>query len=218
MSNIVIVSGHYPCDTYYSMKTREIMQNYALLHKYDFYYEEDAPCETYMSSLHFMRCESIRKASIKYPDAKWFIWVDSDVYVNFRNENLPIENFIDLSNENILYHLFHESPWGSFPINTGVKFVNRKALKYEEEMWELRNTSPWNTFPFEQKTLYEHILPKLNNDEYIIHDPYTLNCIIKAYPNKIKNALLIHMCAMTTEERNNYIDLRNKYKDLYQTK
>ena len=223
MSNIVIVSGHYPNDTYYSMKTREIMQNYALLHKYDFYYDEDAPCETYMSSLHFMRCESIRKASIKYPDAKWFIWVDSDVYVNFRHENLPIENFIDLSNESILYHLFHDSPWGSFPINTGVKFVNRKALKYEEEMWELRNTSPWNTFPYEQKTLYEHILPKLNNDEYIIHDPYTLNCIIKAYPNKIKNALLIHMCAMTTEERNNYIDLRNKYasigccdKEMYQ--
>ena len=191
MSNIVIVSGHYPNDTYYSMKTKEIMQNYALLHKYDFYYDEDAPCETYMSSLHFMRCESIRKASIKYPDAKWFIWVDSDVYVNFRHENLPIENFIDLSNESILYHLFHESPW--------------------------------NTFPYEQKTLYEHILPKLNNDEYIIHDPYTLNCIIKAYPNKIKNALLIHMCAMTTEERNNYIDLRNKYasigccdKEMYQ--
>lgn len=111
--------------------------------------------------------------------------------------------------------MFHEAPWGCYPINTGVKFVNRKALHFEEEIWEVRNTSPWNEFPFEQKTLYEYILPKLTPEQYKIHDPYKLNCIIKAYPNKIKDALLLHMCAMTAEERNNYIDLRNKYKEKY---
>ena len=217
MSNIVIVSGHYPSNTYYSMKTREIMSSYALLHNYDFYYDDEEVLEKYTSSLHFMRCESIRKASIKYPNAKWYVWFDSDIYVNFRNEHLPIENFIDLSNENILYHLFHEAPWGSYPINTGVKFVNKKALKYEAKIWNQRNIEPWNNFPFEQKTLYEYILPKLNSKQYRIHDPYILNCILKAYPDKVKKSLFIHMCAMTTEERNNYIDLRNKNKELYKT-
>ena len=215
MSNIVIVSGHYPLSSYYSSQTRKIMQEYALLHNYDFYYDEDEPPETYTSTLHFIRCESIRKASIKFPNAKWFVWLDSDVYVNFRLENLRLEQFIDLSDENILYHLFHEAPWGCYPINTGVKFVNRKALKFEEKVWELRNTCPWNQFPFEQKTIYEYVLPKLNKNQYIIHDPYKLNCIVKAYPDKVQNALLIHMCAMTTEERNNYIDLRNKYKEKF---
>jgi hypothetical protein len=213
MSNIVIVSGHYPKDTYYSIKTREIIQDYASFHKYDFYYDEDEPIETYNSSLHFRRCESIRKASLKFPNANWYLWLDSDVYVNFRIENARIEEFINLNDNNKLYHLFHESPWGSYPINTGVKFVNKKALKFEEEVWELRNTAPWNEFPFEQKTIYEYILPKLTSDQYIIHDPYKLNCIIKAYPRKIKDALFLHMCAMTTEDRNNYIDLRNKYKE-----
>lgn len=218
MSNIVIISGHYPKDTYYSTKTREIVQEYALKHGYDFYYDEDKPPETYTSTLHFIRCESIRKANIKYPNAQWYLWLDSDVYVSLRLENLRIEQFIDLSNDNILYHLFHEAPWGCYPINTGVKFVNKKALKYEKEVWELRNTPPWNEFPFEQKTIYEYILPKLNPNQYIIHDPYNLNCIIKAYPTKLKNALFIHMCAMTTEERNKYIDLRNKYKEKFTIK
>jgi hypothetical protein len=110
-----------------------------------------------------------------------------------------------LSDENILYHTFHEAPWGCYPINTGVKIVNKKAIKYEEEMWNLRNTSPWNEFPWEQKTLYEYIFPRLNKEEYRIHDPYILNCIIKAYPDKIHNALFLHMCAMTRDERDEYI-------------
>ena len=49
-------------------------------------------------------------------------------------------------------------------------------------------------------------LPKLNKNQYIIHDPYKLNCIIKAYPDKVKDAHFIHLCAMTTEQRNNFID------------
>lgn len=206
MSNIVFVSGHYPLDTYFSIKTRELFTKYTEKNNYNFYYDETEVTENYTSSLHFRRCISIKDASLKYPDAKWFVWVDSDVYVNSEKMDMKLENYIDLSNENILYHLFHESPWGCYPINTGVKIVNRKALIYEAEIWDLRNTNPWNTFPYEQKTLYEYVLPKLNKNEYIIHDPYVLNCITQAYPDKIKDALFIHMCGMTSEERKKYID------------
>ena len=113
---------------------------------------------------------------------------------------MKVEDNIDLTKP-MLYHLFHEKPWGCYPINTGVKFIHRDALKYEEEVWSLRNTSPWNTFPFEQKTIYEYVLPKIPN-KYIIHDPYVLNCIIKAYPDKIKNALFVHMCGTNEIDRN----------------
>jgi len=144
-------------------------------------------------------------ASKKFPEAKWFVWVDSDVFVNTKNQHLSIESQIDLSNEDILYHSFHEAPWGCYPINTGVKIVNKNAIKYEEEMWNLRNTSPWNDFPFEQKTLYEYIFPKLNSNQYTINDPYVLNCIIAAYPDKTENALLLHMCSWDENQRNEYI-------------
>lgn len=205
MHNIVFVSGHYPSNTYFANKTRESIKNYAMIHNYGFYYNNEEITETYVSSLHFIRCMTLSNAAKQFPDAKWFVWVDSDVYVNLSKKHLSLESQIDLSNENILYHTFHEAPWGCYPINTGVKIVNRKAIIYEEEMWSLRNTSPWNQFPFEQKTLYEYIFPKLTKDKYTINDPYILNCIIKAYPTMVNDALFIHMCAMNESERNNYI-------------
>jgi hypothetical protein len=196
---IVLISGHYPSDTYYATITKLSVEKYAKMHGYNYYYNEDEPEDKSVHALHFYRCFIIQKASLLYPDAKWFIWLDSDVYVN--QYTLKIENQIDLTNENILYHLFHENNWGCYPINTGVKFVHRNALKYEEVVWDLKNTAPWNTFPFEQKTIYEHILPQIPN-QYIIHDPYVLNCIIKAYPDKVKNALFVHMCGTPEHERN----------------
>jgi hypothetical protein len=205
MTNIVFVSGHYPSDTFFANKTKESIQNYTLKHNYGFYYNTNEIVETYTSSLHFIRCMTLSNASKQFPDAKWFVWVDSDVFVNSKNDHLSLESQIDLANEDVLYHTFHESPWGCYPINTGVKIVNRKAIKYEEEMWELRNTYPWNQFPFEQKTLYEYIFPKLQPYEYTINDPYILNCITKAYPDKVDNALFIHMCNMSVNERNEYI-------------
>ena len=75
------------------------------------------------------------------------------MYVN--KPDIKVETQIDLTNDNILYHLFHEAPWGCYPINTGVKFVNKDALAFEDCVWDLRNTHPWNTFPWEQKTIYE---------------------------------------------------------------
>ena len=202
MCTIVFVSGHYPNNTYYANKTKESIIKYTSIHNYGFYYNNEEITETYVSSLHFIRCMTLSNAAKKFPHAKWFVWVDSDVFVNNNKKHLSLESQIDLSNENILYHTFHEAPWGCYPINTGVKIVNRKAIYYEEEMWSLRNTSPWNQFPYEQKTLYEYIFPKLNKDQYTINDPYILNCIINAYPTKINEALFIHMCGMSEQERN----------------
>jgi hypothetical protein len=170
---------------------------YTVLHNYRYFYDEDTSAsETEMNALHFKRCVSLQLAFNKFPDAKWFVWVDSDVFV--KNYHLRVEDFIDLTDENILYHTFHEAPWGIYPINTGVKFVNRSAMKYEEELWSLRNKFPW---PYEQKALYEHIFPKIPG-QYRIHDPYVLNCITKAYPDRINNALFLHMCACSEDERN----------------
>ena len=117
---------------------------------------------------------------------------------------VKVEDVLDLTDNRILYHLFHEAGgWGQFPINTGVKFVNREALEWEKTTWELRNTEPWNQYPFEQKTIYEYVLPLIGIDRYIIHDPYLLNCIIKAYPDRVEKSIFAHMCASSEEERNN---------------
>ena len=199
-NQIVLISGHYPKDTYYAGITKQSIEKYAKIHGYNFFYNETDPEDTAHHALHFYRCVIIQRASVKYPDAKWYIWLDSDVFVN--NYHLKIEEQIDLTNENILYHLFHENNWGCYPINTGVKIIHRNALKYEDIVWSLKDTAPWNNFPWEQKTIYEYVLPQIPN-QYIIHDPYVLNCIIKAYPDKIKDALFVHMCGTDVSDRNN---------------
>lgn len=201
--NIVFVSAHYPRKTYFAMKTRATFEKYTKLRGYGFYYDEEEPLEENknIKSHHYRRCVSIRKASMLYPDAKWFVWVDSDVYVN--NYSARVEDMIDLSDEHILYHLFHENDWGQYQINTGVKFVHRDAIHWEDRVWELRNTDPWTQYPFEQKVIYEYVLPQIGEHRYIIHDPYVLNCIIKAYPDKVSRSVFAHMCACTEEERNN---------------
>ena len=183
-SDIVFVSSHYPINTFYAIKTREMFEKYTNIHGYNFYYDEDIPIEKDIHVLHFNRCESIQKAYIKYPNSKWFVWVDSDVYINLNKMNVKI----------------HEEPW-YYPINTGVKFVNVNSISFEKEIYDLRHTKPYCDFPYEQKTLNEYILPKIPN-QYIIHDPYILNCIIKLNEDKINDALFIHMCYTSTDDRN----------------
>ena len=200
--DIVFMSSHYPKDVYFAKETKISIQKYTNLHGYGFYYEEEEPTEKEMHQLHYYRSYVIQKCAKAYPYAKWFVWLDSDVYVN--DYSIKIEEQINL-NIDILYHLFHEYPWGCYPINTGVKIIHRNALNYEEEIWSLRNSAPWNEFPFEQKATYEYILPKIFG-QYMIHDPYVLNCIIKAYPDKMKNALFHHMCNMNETERNNIMN------------
>jgi hypothetical protein len=210
MSEILILSGHYPQNVEYTTLTKKTMMKYCILNGYNFFYDDSEPDEKTESSLHFRRSIIIQKAYDKFPNTKWFIWVDSDVYVN--KFNVRIESCIDLSDDSILYHLFHESPWGCYPINTGVKIINCNALCYEKEVWELRNTHPWNQFPYEQKTIYEYILPKIGG-KYKIHDPYVLNCIINAYPTMVNDAVFVHMCGTPEHERNTimkkYINEKN---------
>jgi hypothetical protein len=201
MANIVIISGHYPSTTIYPKKTRQTVEQYCQIHGYDFYYEETEPTEKETNCLHFRRSLIIQTAYDLFPNAKWFLWLDSDVYVN--RPELSIESQIDLTDENILYHTFHERPF-LYPINTGVKFVNRKAIDYERELWSLRNTEPWCQFPFEQKTIYEYIFPRIPG-QYIIHEPYVLNCLYEVHKEHIPNALFVHMCAKTEPDRNQVI-------------
>ena len=69
MKNIVIVSGHHPSETLYAQKTRKIFEKYTSLHNYDFYYDDQPALETQQHCLHYKRCESLRKASEKFPNA-----------------------------------------------------------------------------------------------------------------------------------------------------
>ena len=199
MVNITIISGHYPSNTIYASISKIMLEDYCQRHNYQFYYDDSEPEEKEMHSLHFRRSEIIHKAASIFPDTQWFLWLDSDVYVN--KPDVRIESCIDLTDDSILYHTFHENNWGSYPINTGVKFIHRDAIPYEALIWSLRNTDPWNQFPYEQKTLYECIFPQITG-KYIIHDPYVLNCIRSAYPQFVDNALFVHLCAETEANRN----------------
>jgi hypothetical protein len=127
-SDIVLVSGHWPLTVEFAIKTRLNIQHYCNIHKYDFYYDEVEPAEKEVYALHYRRCEILKRASIKFPNAKWYVWLDTDIFA-YRMD-LRIESAIDLSNSNILYHLFHEKPW-DYKVNTGVKIVNHKAIKIE---------------------------------------------------------------------------------------
>ena len=208
---ITIVSGHYPNNIYFAKETKKILKKYCFNNNYNFYYDNSKDITEYkIHHLHYKRCLSLINANKKYPKTVWFVWLDSDIYVN---KNYKIEKIIDINNTNILYHLFHEKPW-IYPINTGVKILHKNALIYEEQIYNLRNTKPWNEFPYEQKTLAEYILPKIKG-KYIIHDPYIMNCIIKLYPDKINDALFIHMCNMTENERNLFIIKQKLFKNLF---
>jgi hypothetical protein len=173
------------------------------MHGYGFYYDDSPPETEKIEDIYYKRCLSVQNAFKKYPQSRWFIWVDSDVYVN--KYNLRVEDQIDLSNNNILYHLFHEKPW-PFPINTGVKFINRDALNIEKELYEMRNTHPWNQYAFEQKAMIEYVMPRYS-DRIIIHDPYVLNCLERNYGLEVaKQALFVHMAARTEDERNEMVN------------
>jgi hypothetical protein len=169
------------------------------MHGYQLYYDEVPPTETRTHHLHYRRCVILGRAALKYPNAKWYVWLDSDIFVN--RVDLKLESAIDLSDQNILYHLFHEKPW-EYPINTGVKFVSREAIKIEACIWELRNDKRWRQFPFEQKIMCEKIIPHYSS-RVVIHDPYILNCIDSLYP--VHNAIFVHLCHRSEHFRNRFM-------------
>jgi len=213
-SDIVLVSGHWPLNTSFAINTRRTIEHYCLLHNYDFYYDDVHPLEVGVHHLHYRRCEILNRAAIKFPDARWFVWLDTDIFVN--RMEFRIESVIDLSDNNILYHLFYEKPeekyprvWnfkydiiGSHNINSGVKFINRDAIKIESDIWDLRNDNKWKKFPYEQRVMVEKIIPE-NFDRIIIHTPYILNCIDLFYP--IQDALFVHLCGRSEKFRNTFM-------------
>lgn len=199
-SDIIIVSGHYPTNIKFTKDTKKTIENYCNIHGYTFYYDEIPPIEKEHRHLHYNRCSILERASIEYPNAKWFLWLDTDVFVN--RTDIRIESVIDLSDTNILYHLFHEKPW-SYPVNTGVKFVSKEAIKIESDIWNLRNERRWSKFPFEQKVISEKIIPQYK-ERIIIHDPYILNCIEQFH--QVQDAIFVHLCSRTEDFRNKFME------------
>ena len=211
---IVLVSGHWPLDVEFAVNTRKVIEHYCSLNNYDFYYDEFKPEDIRVHHLHYRRCEILNRASLEYPNAKWFIWLDTDVFVN--NMNFRIEEVIDLSDTNILYHLFYERSTKEYPkvwdfkydidvpykVNTGVKFVSREAIKIESDIWNLRNDKKWSKFPYEQKVMCEKIVIE-NLGRVIVHEPQVLNCTETFYP--VENALFVHLCGRTEKFRNNFM-------------
>ncbi len=198
-SDIVLVSGHWPLTIEFAIKTRQSIAHYCSICQYDFHYDEVEPTEKEVHALHYRRCEILQRAALKFPRARWYVWLDTDVFA-YRID-LRIESIIDLSDTNTLYHLFHEKPF-PFCVNTGVKFVNRDAIKIESDIWELRKEKIWQQFPYEQKVMCDKIIPEHRN-RIVIHDPYILNCIEKLYP--IDNALFVHMTGRSERFRDNFM-------------
>ena len=204
---ICLVSGHYPSGVMFAELTRLSIEEYAKTHRYDLYYDSETPVPHVVSELHFRRCLLLTKASEVYPDADWFVWLDTDIYVQFLDRR--IEEFIDLTDPRTLYHLFHEKPKG-FPVNTGVKLVHRKAIPWEMEIYAQRENCP---FPFEQKVVIDYILPKYG-EHVIIHDPYYLNCILGKHDTS--QALFVHVCGNSAVNRN--VKILKNTKKVYKSR
>ncbi len=196
---ICLVSGHYPAGVFFASLTRDILAAYAKTHQYDLYYDAETPVPHLVTELHFRRCLLLQKAREAFPTADWFVWLDTDVYVQAMDRR--IEEFIDLSDPSVRYHLFHERPY-AFPVNTGVKFVHRDAIPWEAEIHARRQGC---AFPFEQRVVIEYIVPKYEK-QVRIHDPYQLNCLYGIHRHE--DALLVHVCN-TTEAKRNLTILQN---------
>jgi hypothetical protein len=213
-SEIVLVSGHWPLDVSFAVNTRKTLVHYCSLHNYDLHYDEVEPTNSEEHHLHYRRCEILQRAALRFPNAKWYVWLDTDIFVN--RMDVRIESVIDLSDDNILYHLFYERPNKEYPnvwdfkydiqtvnkINSGVKFVSPEAIKIESDIWELRNDTKWRKFPYEQKIMVEKIIPE-NMGRIIIHDPYVLNCTEQFYP--VQDGLFVHLCGRNENFRNNFM-------------
>lgn len=199
---ICIVSGHYPEGVLFAELTKNILKEYAETHQYDLYYDSQTPVPNIVSELHFRRCLLLKKASVAFPDAEWYIWLDTDIYIQAMDKR--IEEFIDLSDPRIFYHVFNEKPWG-FPVNTGVKLVNRKVIHWEDEIYALRENC---AFPYEQKLVIEYIIPKYTSQVFV-HDPEKMNCLYGTHDHTA--ALFVHVCSRSKVNRN-LIILRNTRK------
>lgn len=199
---ICIVSGHFPGGVLFAELTRNILREYATIHQYDLYYDSETPVPKVVSELHFRRCVLLKKASEAFPDAEWYIWLDTDIYIQAMDKR--IEEFVDLSDPKILAHYYNEKPY-KFPVNTGVKLIHRSVIHWEDEIYAQRENCP---FPYEQKVVIDYIVPKYG-DRLLIHDPDTMNCIYGTHDHE--KALFVHVCGRSEVNRN-LIILKNTRK------
>lgn len=199
---ICIVSGHFPKGVLFTHLTQNILKKYAEIHQYSLYYDSETPVPMIVSELHFRRCILLKKASEVFPECEWFLWLDTDVYIQQMEKR--IEEFMDLSDPTILYHVFNEKPW-HFPVNTGVKFVHRNAIHWEDEIYSKRKGCP---FPYEQKVVIDYIVPTYGS-KVKIHDPEKLNCLYGTHRHEV--ALFVHVCSRSEVNRN-LIILKNTRK------
>jgi hypothetical protein len=199
---ICIVSGHYPQGPMFAALTQEILTEYARLHNYSLHYDFETPVPRIVSELHFRRCILLKKASELFPECDWFVWLDTDIYIQSMEKR--IEEYIDLSDPTVLYHLFHEQPW-KFPVNTGVKFVHRNAIHWEDEIYSRRKEC---AYPYEQKVVIDYILPTYTG-QVKIHDPQQLNSIYRLHNHQ--EALFVHVSNLNEVNRN-FIILKNTRK------
>jgi hypothetical protein len=206
-SQIVIMNGHIG-DHKFAARCKESVQAYAKLHKYSFFgaNQSDFPGDTKKSyQFHYWRSYIIQEAAAKFPLAKWFLWLDSDIYVNNKTKDTKLEDLVDLNPE-MLYYTTHERPMGIDLVNTGFKLVNRNALEFEKIIWECRENKPIHTC--EQYVLWKKIFPLIYG-KFCILPTEKLNCIIKHFRNNsqvLENGLFMHMCSIYQEDRDVLIE------------
>ena len=207
---IVIVSGMSP-PKHYSMQGRKTMEAYAKRHGYQFFYSDEEPTgeDKTKSAVMYRKTWIVQRAAEVFPDAIWFVWLDSDMYV--KNADISLHSLLPLTVDNrILYHVTHERPHGIDLINAGFKCVHRDALPYEQQQWTVRNTAPWNEAFYDQKALARLIFPQLAG-RFWVHEWSKLNCMIfnaerSNRKDLIDSALFVHMCGMSSDDRNAWID------------
>jgi len=206
---LVLMNAHVGECTF-AGQCKKSVEAYAKLHGYNVYHE---PATAFPGDVeksyhkHFWRSLVVQHAAKAYPEAQWFVWLDSDIYINSARKDTRLEDLLEFD-PFMLYYTTHEKPWGIDLINTGFKVVNRNALCYEQEIWESRDTIPWNTFTFEQLTLWNKIFPRIPG-RFCIKENKELNCIIKAYkssPHILAKGVFMHMCNMTREERDEWAE------------
>ena len=78
-SKICFVSGHYPKGVFFTDLTKRLLVNYCNLNDYDLYYDDFTKVDHVISEFHFRRCLIIKKASEAFPNADWYIWLDTDI-------------------------------------------------------------------------------------------------------------------------------------------
>lgn len=210
-NNITIFTYYYPNNNYSALVCQESIRKYCLIHGYNFYLSITVPYNDDIILRYFMKLKVIEEAIIAFPETEWFLWLDSDIYIE--NYDMKIEENIDFSGKT-KYHFFHEKPWG-FKLNSGVRFIHKSDIQHELSIFSFYETGKYS-----EKTAYEQgaIIDYLSNikDEYLIHDPYILNCIYFIHKKYVKRALFIHLAGahLFGVDRNIYMENINKEQNL----